>query len=150
MEGILILRSIYDGAVEFKVKWEYWFFVVGSLIVGYYAWEMIVALPKPETFIELGKYYFTDTGDYLKATGLSLLTGILLILSSFIALVSAIVNECNYGNIYRWFIIIAGSLVGITSVYFLYYGGYLLLVLVVIGLIGIFLFNSDTSSKRRR
>lgn len=111
---------------------------------------MIVALPKPETFIEIGKYYFTNTGDYLKATGLSLLTGLLLISSSFIALVSAISNECNYGNIYRSIIIITGSLAGITSVYFLYYGGYLLLVILVIGLIGMFLFNSDTSSKRRR
>jgi len=150
LEGIFILRSFYYGAAEYEINWAYWAFIIASLVAGYFAWEMIVDLPKPETFIELGKYYFTNTGDYLKATGLSLLTGIALIFACVTGLVSAFSNYTDYSNLYRWCIIIVGALVGVVSFYFLYYGGYLLLVMAVIGLIGIVIFNSDSNSKRRK
>ncbi|MDQ0496410.1 hypothetical protein [Paenibacillus brasilensis] len=150
VEEIFILKSIYYQAIEHEIRWTYWLFIATALTAGYFSWEMILNLPKPETFLELGKYYFTDTAAYLRATALSLITGLMLLVGCFIGLVSAISNEAEYSNLYRVFIIIVGLLTGLASLYFLYYGVYLLFVLAIIALIAVVALNSGTSNGRRK
>ncbi|KLV23065.1 hypothetical protein ABW02_20270 [Niallia circulans] len=100
------MQKIWDFITSItQNKTNFIFSLVFSSISCYFTFLYNAALPKPETPIELMKYYFISPGDYLLNTGLNLLSLISLLLVG----ISLIYFASHNGNYYKnWFLVLSG------------------------------------------
>lgn len=122
-------------------------FIIVTLGVAYYSISFNSELPKPETIVEFGKYYFGNPGPYLYGMFLNLLASLL----SFTLSSSLIYFSFSNFNEFHPLVLIVAGLIGlaifIVSFYFLRYFFLLLVTLILIALVGLFVIKALTDSK---
>lgn len=143
------MAAILEMIDEHRNRWLYLSAFVVTCLLSYYAIELIGTLPKPETFMELVKFYFKSPFDYFEVTLISMFAFL------FCAFVSAISIRFSYidEQLSMWSKILLVA-VGISvlgfGVYFLIYFSWLLIVLSVIALVVWAAMTNDTTGRRRR
>lgn len=126
----------------------YWLIIITSIILGYYTYKINLIIPKPETFIELFKYYFTQPEDYLLATILNIISWFLWLTLGLTTFFKGFGRDYYYDLEYpqnlwlKWFILIISIVFILLSLYFLYYSGILILTLIVLGVITVFVIKN--------
>lgn len=122
----------------------YIFLLVISFIIGYFAWKSAQNLPKPETIPALFKYYFQSPGDYLTATGLFLVVGLLFIFLSVLTGYMTAIYWNDFNLFINIFCIIFTVALLILGIYFATYFTMLLFVLVLIAAIAYVFINNNS------
>jgi hypothetical protein len=142
------LRKLLDSITY---SWTSFLIVLGfCLLMSYLSYKFNAGLPKPETFKELVKFYFTNTGPYLEGTLFNVITA-----SAWFLLGTAMIHDViQFKEEYPlWFSIIF-SILGLVFVlvafYFFSYFVMLILTLLVIGIIAYFVINALADNKSYR
>lgn len=124
------MRDYFD---VFRNLYFYLIVLVSAVAISYYAYERIETLPKPETFIELLKFYFKDPVNYAKITGMALVAGIV---NLFLG-IATVGNGIFYTNRETYWYSTPFTLFGVATVaagvYFISYFGWLLFVVAAVG-----------------
>lgn len=143
------MGAILEMVDEHRNKWLYLSAFVVKCLVSFYAIELIGTLPKPETFMELVKFYFKSPFDYFEVTLISMLAFLFCALIAVVSIRSAYIDE----HLNMWSKIIL-SAVGISAlglgVYFLVYFSWLLIVLSVIAVFAYASLSNEDNGRRRR
>lgn len=115
--------------------------------IAYYSISFNSDLPKPETFIELAKFLWSNSGPYLFGMILNLLASLLSITLSSSLFYFLLGNYKEYRPIVLIIVGLIGLTIFIVSFYFLHYFFLLLVTLILIGLIVFFVFQSLAESR---
>lgn len=115
------------------------FFLGLSLFISYWAINFNQGLPKPETIIELGKFYLQSPGPYFKGTLFNIASGILWITIGSSFIFEIIKNNNEYPTWFKVIFITFSLLFIFISFYFFGYFLLLLITLAIIGLVGYFI-----------
>ncbi|MCM3270862.1 hypothetical protein [Paenibacillus elgii] len=146
---ISMTKALIESIKELRITFAYWLTIATTLLLGYFTLGKIAALPKPETIIELIKFYFTHPTEYFGTTFLALVTGLFFFVLGLIGLVQGVDSEHDYSNILRITLIAIGLLLFGLSFYFLYYALLLVFVIVIIGLFAIYAFSNSNGRRYR-
>jgi hypothetical protein len=143
------MGAILEMIDEHRNRWLYLSAFVVTCLLSYYAIELIGTLPKPETFMELVKFYFKSPFDYFEVTLISMFAFLFCAFVSAISIRSAYIDE----QLSMWSKILLVA-VGISvlgfGVYFLIYFSWLLIVLSVIALFAWASLSDEKAGRRRR
>lgn len=115
--------------------------------IAYYSISFNSDLPKPETFIELAKFLWNNSGPYLFGMILNLLASLLSITLSSSLFYFLLGNYKEYRPIVLIIIGLIGLTIFIVSFYFLHYFFLLLVTFILIVLILFFVFQSLAESR---
>ena len=145
-----------DFSYSFRRIWDFMIFlsntvvfiidVILSGIAGYFAFKAIQGLPKPETFIELAKFYFKSPDDYGKAILLTLIASVFIIFAGF-AIIAYSIKLADFHNVIRIILFILGVAVIFGAFYFFGYFISLIFVILTIGAIAAFLLSNSSSNR---
>jgi hypothetical protein len=143
------MGAILEMIDEHRNKWLYLSAFVVTCLLSYYAIELIGTLPKPETFMELVKFYFKSPFDYFEVTLISMIAFLFCAFVSAISIRSAYIDE----HLSMWskilLVAVGISVLGL-GVYFLIYFSWLFIVLSVIALFVWTAMTNETTSRRHR
>jgi len=135
---INFLSSVVSSLSNFTI------FLVVTCVISWFSYSFNSDLPKPETFIELIKFYMKDPGNYLTGVLLNVFSGFLwFVLGS--ALIFFGVSEREYYS--TWVIVLLLCLSLIPFFLSFYFVGYFLLLLISLAILAgiaylvIWLFN---------
>lgn len=117
---------------------------VAGVITDYFAYIWIQKLPKPESFLELLKYYFNLPKEYFGTLGLSFIAFLLTLMFALGLGAKAAINEDYYGAI-RIIMVIFAVLIGLFSLFFVGKALWLLTVLLIAGAVIAFLMNNSNN-----
>jgi hypothetical protein len=128
-------RSLLNFLQGITASWLSVFCVFSfSALVSYFAYRFNLELPKPETIIEVGKFYLSDPGPYIKGLLFNLIAAFSWVFLGSAMIYDVIQSREDYPN---WFNILFSFLGLIFIGVSLYFLGYFILLLVTILLIGI-------------
>ncbi|MCC0567100.1 hypothetical protein [Brevibacillus borstelensis] len=134
-------RSKYDWLVQiinfFRKNPVYWIAVILGAAISYYCYIKIQQLPQPSTWIELVKFYFTNTSGYLVTMLYTLVNFVYVALVGVATIFNAISFKEEY---YLWVVIVTwifGLGITIGSLYFFAVAIELIVVLITIGVLAI-------------
>lgn len=142
------------------MKYEHWFhelaelvnpgllifMLIAASVVGYFAYDAILTLPKPETFAELVKYLFHQTSDYFKTLFLALMSGLLVLASGITMIILGGKYLQNY-KVISIAIALLGAIMAVGSFYFFGYFIWLLVIVLVLGVILIWFINESNTTR---
>ncbi|MEK5207501.1 hypothetical protein [Psychrobacillus sp. FSL H8-0510] len=120
----------------------YLILVVTTFIVSVLGYIYVQKLPKPETLIELGKYYFESPGDYILSIILFLIISLAYAFAAASGIYNTYLNWDDLSAIGKTFSIM------LTVIFFVlafYFAGYFLLtvfVFIALGVIAIFIIKA--------
>lgn len=117
---------------------------VCSIILGYFAYIVIQALPNPHTVTELIKYMFSNFNDYAKAMGLTLIASIFIFSLGLSFIVYGIKRFSIY-TVLRIFTILFGAIIIVSALYIFKFFLLLFFALLLVGIIGILLIEAFDS-----
>jgi len=124
------------------------FGVIFSAIISWYSFNFNRELPKPETFIELSKYYLDSPGPYLGGMFLNLISSIIVLTLGISFIYFSIRERDEYQTWYLIFTAILGLGLVLTTIYFLGYFFLLLLTLIIIAIGGLFIVKALEENRK--
>lgn len=119
-----------------------------SLVISWYSFNFNKALPKPETFLEIGKYYFGNPGPYFGGLFLNLVSSLFIVTLGLSFIYFAIRERDIYQTWYLVFTGLFGLCLIFTSVYFWGYFFLLLTTLVLMAIGGYFILKALDENNR--
>ncbi len=143
------MSSILEMIDEHRNRWMYLSAFVATCLLSYYAIELIGTLPKPETFVELVKFYFKSPVDYFKVTLISMFAFLFCAFVAGGSIRSVYIDD--FSNVWNKILLVSTGIIVLgLGVYFLIYFSWLLIVLSVIAVFAYALLTDDSSNSRRR
>lgn len=120
-----------------------------SSLVSYLAYKFNIGLPKPETIVEFGKFYFSDPVPYFKGTFFNAIAAFLWISLGAALIYRAINNREEFPDWLNILFILFGIGFIVCSVYFFRYFILLVVTLLLIGAIAAFAMSGSSNTNKR-
>lgn len=142
------MKKFFIALLEPLQNVKIYLIVLGlALIASWITYGQIQTLPKPETLWELGKFYFSNPGGYLKISLFCLIAAFMTFIVGIATIINAVIMSDHF---VRYLCIIVG-IIGLAFIilgfYFLGYFGTLIVVLAIIGAIAFIAIKYSSNSR---
>lgn len=129
----------------FSYTQSYVVLLLSTLIASFFGIQYVEKVPKPETFVELIKYFFNDRGSYSTSIILFLLIGIAYILLVVITSYNTYYSWNELSNVWKISITIYTLVLVVAAIYFITYFVLVLVPILLLGLVATFvIWNLDS------